>query len=172
MNEFDRTLIETTKTHRERLASAFIHGRLTERHKVNTNLGRLLGSVILAAVVGVACLGTGFVLGLLERQQHEQAVNSFMAAMKANPIKPGNGYVEDEKTGLLFNPETGIYIDPRTGFRVDPETMLATDPQGRTIDIRLGWYYDPNTRTYTDPASGLTIDPETLTVVKKDKKER
>ena len=40
MNEFDRTLIETTKTHRERLASAFIHGRLTERHKVNTNLSR------------------------------------------------------------------------------------------------------------------------------------
>ena len=165
MNEFDRTLIETTKTHRERLTSAFIHGRLTERHKVNTNLGRLLGSVILAAVVGFACLGTGFVLGL---QHHEQAVNAFMAAMKANPIKPGNGYVEDEKTGLLFNSETGLYIDPRTGFRVDPDTMLATDPQGRTIDIRLGWYYDPETKTYTDPASGLTIDPETLTVVKKE----
>lgn len=168
MNEFDRTLIETTRTHRERLMAAFIHGRQIERHKVNTNLSRILGSVTLAAVICVACLGTGFVLGILERQKHTQAVAAFMAAMQANPLQPGNGLSEDEATKLLVNTETGEYIDPRTGFPVDPETLLATDPQGRTIDIRLGWYYDRTTGYYTDPASGVTIDPETLTVVDKE----
>ncbi len=168
MNEYDRTLIETTRTHRERLASALIHGRLTERHKVNTNLRRVLGSLILAAVAGVACLGTGFVLGLLERQKQEQAVAAFREAMQANPIQPGNGYVEDKATGLLRHRKTGVYIDPRTGFQVDPKTKLATDPQGRTVDIRLGWYFDPKTGNYTDPATGLTIDPDTLTVVEEE----
>ena len=165
MNEYDRTLIETTKSHRERLTAAFIHGRLQERHKVNSNVNRLLGSFILAAVIGMACLGTGFVLGLLQRQKQTQAVTAFMQAMSSNPIKPGNGWVEVEDTVLLHNPATGIYIDSRTGFHVDPETMLDTDPQGRTIDVRLGWYFDPETGYYTDPASGLRIDPETLQVV-------
>ena len=168
MTEFDRTLIETTRTHRERLAAAFIHGHQIERHKVNTNLYRILGSVILAAVVCVACLGTSFVLGILERQKQEKVVSAFMAARQSNPLQPGNGLSEDEATKLLLNTETGEYIDPRTGFRVDPETLLATDPQGRTIDIRLGWYYDPTTGYYTDPVSGLSIDPKTLTVVEKE----
>lgn len=168
MNEYDRTLIETTKSHRERLTSAFIHGQLKERHKVNSNINRLLGSFILAAVIGLACLGTGFVLGLLQRQKHTQAVTAFMNAMSSNPIKPGNGWEEVEDTVLLHNPETGAYIDSRTGFRVDPVTMLATDPQGRTIDVRLGWFFDPDTGYYTDPASGLRINPETLTVVEEN----
>ncbi len=168
MNEFDRTLIETTKSHRERLTSAFIHGRLRERHKVINNINRVLGSVILAAVIGLACLGAGFVLGLLQNQKHEQAVKSFMAAMQANPIKPGNGWIEVEDTGLLVNESTGEHIDPRTGFTVDPKTMLATDPQGRLVDTRLGWYYDPASGYYTDPASGLVIDPVTLTVIEQE----
>ncbi|RRD50884.1 hypothetical protein [Arachnia propionica] len=168
MNEYDRTLIETTRSHRERLTSAFVHGRLRERHKVNTNINRLLGSFILAAVIGLACLGTGFVLGLLENQKHQKAIAAYMAAMNSNPLKPGGGWEEVEETVLLHNPETGQYIDSRTGFPVDPETMLATDPQGRLIDVRLGWFFDPETGYYTDPTSGLTIDPVTLTVVEEN----
>ena len=34
MSDFDRTLIETTRTHRERLAAAFVYGPLKARRKV------------------------------------------------------------------------------------------------------------------------------------------
>lgn len=165
MSDIDRTLIESTRSHRERLLSALVHGPLASRRAVSTNLGRLLGSIVVAAVAGIACLGTGFVLGHLEDQRNEKAVTAFRAAGQANPIPARPPYVEDEETGLLRNEETGEFIDPRTGFRVDPRTMLATDPQGRLVDTRLGWYYDPATGNYTDPASDVTIDPETLTVV-------
>lgn len=168
MSDFDRTLIETTRTHRERLTAAFVYGRLTARQRVRTNLRRVLGSSIIAAVACIACLATGFVVDTLERQRNEQAVKAFQSAAAANPIKPSATLVEDQATGFLVNQQTGQYIDPQTGFIVDPATMLATDPQGNLIDTRIDWFYDPATGYYTDPASGITIDPKTLTVVGED----
>lgn len=162
----DRTLIESTRTRRARMLAAFLHGSLSSRRAVNTNLKRVLGSIVLAAVISVACLGTGFVLGHLEKQRNEKAVEAFRAVSQANPIPATPPYEEDEETGLLRHMHTGVYIDPRTGFEVDPDTMLATDPQGRLIDTRTGWIFDPHTGYYTDPASGVTVDPSTLTVVK------
>lgn len=169
MSERDRTLIETTAAHRDRLTAAFVHGPLLERRKVPTNIGRILGSVILAAVLGLGCLGTSFVIHVIEDRRDREAIAAFQAAAASNPLKPGQGagigLVEDEATGLLHRPSTGEYVDPQTGFVVDPTTMLATDPQGRLVDTRLDWYYDPATGYYTDPSSGITIDPRTLTVV-------
>ncbi|WP_133249873.1 OCRE domain-containing protein [Brachybacterium endophyticum] len=161
----DRILIESTKTHRERLGAAFIHGHWAERRKVNSNVGRLLGSFVIAAVACIACMGTGFVLGYLDQQKDEKAITAFQESAKSNPIPARPPYKEVEDTGLLKNTKTGEYIDPKTGFKVDPDTMLATDPQGRLIDTRLGWYYDPDTGYYTDPASGVTVDPDKLEVV-------
>ncbi|MDO5619470.1 hypothetical protein [Kocuria sp.] len=165
MSDSDQILIETTKVHRRRLQSALAYGPMPTRKVVKNNIGRFLGSAILAAVMCIGCLATGYVLNILESQRNEKALTAFRNAAEANPIQPGNGLREDEATGLLVDENTGEYIDPQTGFTVDPETKLATDPEGRTIDIRLNWYYDSSTGYYTDPASGITVDPQTLTVV-------
>lgn len=168
MTDPDSTLIESTKTHRERLLAALVHGTLTARRKVNSNISRFLGSIIIAAVLGLGSVGAGFVIGHLERQRNEEAVTAFQEALSSNPLQPGDGLVEDEETGLLYHESRDEYIDPETGFVVDPETMLATDPQGRLVDTRTKWYYDPASGNYTDPATGVTIDPSTLTVVEED----
>ncbi|WP_151952943.1 hypothetical protein [Brevibacterium sp. Marseille-P9724] len=162
----DRTLVESTRTRRARMLAAFLHGSLSSRRAVNTNVKRVLGSTVLAAVISVGCLGTGFVLGHLEKQRNEKAIEAFRQASEANPIPAKPPYVKSKETGLLKNTRTGVHIDPRTGFEVDPKTMLAKDPQGRLIDTRTGWIFDPKTGYYTDPASGVTVDPSTLTVVK------
>lgn len=168
MTDPDSTLIESTKTHRARLLAALVHGNLTARRTVKSNLSRFLGSTIIAAVLGIGSVGAGFVIGYLEQQRNEEAVTAFQSALSSNPIQPGDGLVKDKKTGLLYNKRSDEYIDPETGFVVDPETMLATDPQGRLIDTRTKWYYDPASGNYTDPATGVTIDPHTLTVVEEE----
>ena len=68
----DLILLETVKTHRARLTSAFVHGALPERRVTNDNLRRLIGSVVLAAVVCAGCVGFSFVSSLLGRQAASQ----------------------------------------------------------------------------------------------------
>lgn len=166
MQQSEQILIDTTRTHRQRMAAALAFGRLEERRKPNTNAKRVVGSVVLAAVVCAACVGTSFVTDLLTRQREEQAVTAFRAALAANPLKPGGDWVEDEPTGFLKNRRTGVLIDPQTGFPVDRDSGLSRDPQGRLIDPRIDWYIDPATGYYTDPATGLTIDPRTQRIVR------
>lgn len=164
MIDYDQTLIESTRTHRGRLGAAFVYGAQTDRRPVNGNLRRLIGSVILGAVICAACLGTGFVLNILQTQKETKAITAYRQAIAANPLQPGDGLVEDENSGYLLSTETGRLIDPRTGFVVDPVTGWAEDPQGRTIDPRTGWFVDPVTGHLTDPATGVTIDPDTQQV--------
>lgn len=64
----DAILLETVKTHRARLSSAFVHGELTERRRANDNVRRLVGSVVLAAVLCAGCVGYSFVASILGRQ--------------------------------------------------------------------------------------------------------
>ena len=128
MSEADRTLIDTTRAHRERMLGALAHGPQATRRVVNTNVGRMLGSVILGAVICCACLGTSFVVNLLEDRKQQEAISAFQAAAAANPVQPGGTVVKDEATGFLLDQATGQYTDPRTGFVVDPATGYATDP--------------------------------------------
>lgn len=173
MIDYDQTLLESTRTHRDRLTAAFVHGAQRDRRKVNNNLRRLTGSIILGAVICAGCLGTGFVLNIIETQREDKAIAAFRSAIASSPLQAGDGLVEDEETGYLIDTATSELIDPRTGFIVDPTTGWATDPQGRTIDPRTGWYIDPETGYYTDPETDVTIDPETLEVIEsvEDQKE-
>ncbi|WP_156253060.1 hypothetical protein [Pseudactinotalea terrae] len=164
--EQDKIIIQTTKTHRARLSSALSHGALGRRRSVNTNIKRLIGSVVLAAVICGVCVGYGFVMDLLLRQKEDQAVAAFQSQLSSNPLPETATRTLDEETGFLVDSETGEWIDPQTGFIIDPETMLATDPDGNTIDPRLDWFYDPATGYYTDPKTGVTIDPVTLNPVR------
>lgn len=68
----DRTLIEEARTQRMRLGSALLHGRIDERHTVNDNVGRFVGSLIVAALACAVCVGISFVTDLLERQADEK----------------------------------------------------------------------------------------------------
>lgn len=163
MSEADQTLIESTTTRRTRLMAALMYGPLDARRKVNQNVRRLIGSVVLAAVIGVGCVGTSLVLHLLAERKETAVVADLKAALAANPVIPP-GTVRDEATGLLVDVK-GRLFDPRTGYPVDPATGLATDPQGRLVDPRSGWYADPVTGFLTDPKTGTTVDPATLTVV-------
>jgi hypothetical protein len=169
MSEADQTLIESTATRRDRLLAALVYGPLEARRKVNQNVRRLVGSVVLAAVIGVGCVGTSLVLSLLADRKEAAVIADLTAALAANPVIPP-GTVKDEATGLLVD-ESGDLFDPRTGYPVDPATGLATDPQGHLVDPRSGWYADPDTGYLTDPKTGLTVDPNTLTVVGDDTTE-
>jgi hypothetical protein len=164
----DRIVIETTRTHRQRLASALSFGALDRRRPVNTNVRRFVGSVVLAAVAGVGCLGFSFVVDQLQDRREAQAVAAFRAALATNPIEPTADMPEDPATGFLEDPRSDDLIDPQTGFVVDRETGLARDPDGNVIDPRLDWFLDPDTGLYTDPASGITIDPHTMRVVEEE----
>jgi hypothetical protein len=69
----DAILLETVKTHRARLLSAFLHGELAERRLGQDNLKRLLGSVVLAAVICTGCVGFSLVTSLIASQAARQA---------------------------------------------------------------------------------------------------
>lgn len=68
----DAVLLESVATHRRRLRQAFVLGRLADRRVVNDNVKRFVGSIVLAAVVGVGCLGYSFVTNALAEQAAAQ----------------------------------------------------------------------------------------------------
>ena len=72
-NNRDTILLETVKTHRARLLSAFPYGELAERRLGQDNLKRLLGSVVLAAVICTGCVGFALVTSLIATQAARQA---------------------------------------------------------------------------------------------------
>ncbi|MGY4645331.1 hypothetical protein [Cellulomonas sp. URHB0016] len=168
MIDRDQVLLESTATHRERVAAALLFGALDERRKAPTNLKRFVVSVVLAAVACVGCVGFSFVVGLLDDRRQEQAVQSLTAAMAANPLPATADLVKDPQTGFLRDARTGDLVDPRTGFPVDEDTGFIRTPDGRWTDPRTGWFVDPATGYLTDPASGVTVDPTTMRVVKED----
>jgi hypothetical protein len=69
----DTILLETVRTHRARLLSAFLYGELAERRLGQENLKRLLGSVVLAAVICTGCVGFALVTSLIASQAARQA---------------------------------------------------------------------------------------------------
>jgi hypothetical protein len=69
----DTILLETVKTHRARLLSAFLYGELAERRLGQDNLKRLLGSVVLAAVICTGCVGFSLVTSLIASQAAKHA---------------------------------------------------------------------------------------------------
>jgi len=60
----DLILLETVKTHRARLTSAFVYGELPERRLANDNVRRLIGGIVLTAVLCAGCVGFSFVMGI------------------------------------------------------------------------------------------------------------
>lgn len=185
MSDTDRTLIEATRTHRARMVSALTFGAAGRSRAVNDNVKRVVGSVVLAAVACVGCLGFAFVVNLLDGRKESQAEQAFAQAQAGSPIRPTPPATADPVTGFIVD-ETGRTTDPRTGWVIDPVTQMAQSPDGRLMDTRNGWYVtcpgvaDREVKAAlhdgtvglddcwrTDPSSGLTVDPTTGRVVKK-----
>ncbi|MGN7189670.1 MULTISPECIES: hypothetical protein [unclassified Curtobacterium] len=80
----DTILLESVRTHRVRLRGAFLIGGLDERRSVNDNVRRLIGSVVLAAVVCAGCVGTAFVLGAIRDGQ----VGGATTTVPSSPATP------------------------------------------------------------------------------------
>ncbi|WP_286343369.1 hypothetical protein [Frondihabitans sucicola] len=72
----DAILLESVKTHRARLRGAFLIGELAERRDVNDNVRRLIGSMVLAAVICAGCVGTSFVLNAINAQATQSSTST------------------------------------------------------------------------------------------------
>jgi hypothetical protein len=79
----DAILLESVKTHRARLRGAFLIGELAERRDVNDNARRLIGSMVLAAVICAGCVGTSFVLNALASQPSTSTSSSIPSSSSA-----------------------------------------------------------------------------------------
>jgi hypothetical protein len=84
-NDRDAVLLETVKTHRARLLAAFLFGDLDERRVVNDNTKRLIGSIVLAAVICAGCVGFAFVSNILAEQAAEKEASSQVSTSTATP---------------------------------------------------------------------------------------
>lgn len=69
----DAILLESVKTHRARLRGAFLIGELADRRDVNDNVRRLIGSMVLAAVLCAGCVGTSFVINAINSQASQNS---------------------------------------------------------------------------------------------------
>lgn len=152
MIDRDRVLVETAKTRRQRLLTSFTFGDLANRRIARNNLGRFIGSSIVAALICAVCLGYSFVTNTLDSQAISKAQTNYAAALRAaTPLPPEattdtNGRPIDKKTGWVAGPY-GTWFDPLTGWQVDPET---------------GDLIDPATRWEVDPATGKAVRKATL----------
>ena len=63
--ERDQALLESVRTHRERLGSAIAFGSLGARRPVTSLVRRLIGGMIIAAIACAACVGVSFVGSIL-----------------------------------------------------------------------------------------------------------
>ena len=64
----DLVLVETVRTHRARLVSAFLYGELDRRRRTNENLRRFAYGIVVAAFVCVGCIGYAVVSAYLAGQ--------------------------------------------------------------------------------------------------------
>jgi hypothetical protein len=81
VRERDQALLESVRTHRERLGSAIAFGSLGARRPLTNLTSRLIAGLVIAAIACAACVGVGFVGSILranaaaaeeQRQQQEQ----------------------------------------------------------------------------------------------------
>jgi len=81
----DSVLLESVRTHRARLRGAFLLGTLSSRRTINDNVKRMIGSLVLAAVVGAGCIGTSFVTNFLAEQAKAKAAQQQQFAPTPSP---------------------------------------------------------------------------------------
>lgn len=84
----DTILLETVRTRRGRLQSAFLHGGLAQRRAVNDNVRRVVGSLVAAAVLCAGCVGFALVTSLMAARG-PVAGRPPAVSPSAGPVAPG-----------------------------------------------------------------------------------
>jgi hypothetical protein len=85
----DALLLESVKTHRIRLSAAFLFGRMANRRTANDNVKRLIGSIVVAAVVCAVCVGVSFVVATLADQEAAREAARTSSSSAPAPSVPG-----------------------------------------------------------------------------------
>lgn len=143
MIDRDKVTLETAATRRQRLLSSITFGQLPDRRPARTNMGRFIGSAILAALAGAGCLGTSFVVGTLQKQDIAKTQTDYATVLRTATKLPagaktdGNGRPIDPATGWVSGP-FGTWYDPLTGWQVNTTDKLLIDPA-------TNWEVDPRT---------------------------
>lgn len=153
MIDRDKILVEATRTRRQRLMSALTFGGLPDRRTVTDNIGRFVGSAVLAAAIGAGCLGGSFIVDTLQEQRMTTTSNDYRSAVQG-----------------AAELEAGATADPRTGYPLDADTGWAIAPDGTAYDPRSGWQVDTGTGRLIDPTTKYEIDPQTLQVHPKERR--
>lgn len=65
MRERDQALLESVRTHRDRLGAAIAYGSLGARQPLTSLTRRLVAGMVIAAIACAACVGVGFVGSIL-----------------------------------------------------------------------------------------------------------
>lgn len=68
----DTVLLETVRTHRERLYGAFLFGEVGERRPASDNVRRFIAGMVIAAVAAAGCVGAALVVDFIAQQEQEQ----------------------------------------------------------------------------------------------------
>jgi hypothetical protein len=72
MTNRDTVLLETVRTHRARLAAAFLFGELADLRVANSNVPRFVAGIVIAAIACAGCIGAAFLINFFEQQAAEQ----------------------------------------------------------------------------------------------------
>ena len=65
MRERDQALLESVRTHRDRLGAAIAFGSMGARRPVASLTRRIIGGMVIAAIACAACVGVSFVGSIL-----------------------------------------------------------------------------------------------------------
>jgi hypothetical protein len=141
----DLILLETVKTHRARLASAFVFGELTERRVANDNVRRLIGGIIAAAVLCVGCVGFSFVSGLLGQQAAARQAQAgagpatgaaFVADTFDRTVRVGWGTAELGGPWTVQGPPTAYAVSAGAATAVLSKNQVRGGYLGRQLQDR------------------------------------
>ena len=154
MPDRDLVLLETVKTHRARLVAAFLSGELAERRVVTDNLRRLLGGLVLAAVVCAACVGFSFVSAQLGSQAEQERIQQGLGPA-TGPVYASDTFDRTVPTGWGDADRGGswqavgpadaetvdggaarIRLDDPTGYRGGYLPGLQEDRSDLTVTVR------------------------------------
>jgi hypothetical protein len=87
VNERDQALLESVRTHRDRLGAAIAFGSLGARRPLTSLTRRLIAGMVVAAIACAACVGVGFVGSILAANA-AAAEQSQQSPAPAEPAAP------------------------------------------------------------------------------------
>lgn len=171
MADRDLILLETVKTHRIRLLSALLSGELAERRVINDNVRRLVGGVVILAVVCAGCVGFSFVSAQLGKQSEQQLQQQglgpatgpvFASDTFDRNVAGGWGRADTGGTWRLVGPAGSYAVANGAGVIKLSDPTTATAPRGGYLPGLQQDHSDVTVTVQASPAlaagNSITID--------------